>query len=221
VPAPPAAKSPLREILDGVPSTSETGRFSTVDGYFESPGEEEEAHSALTPAALRIIKRREALRASDNSISQTPPELYTSDQSQSSPGQLRHRLAKIQTPDYYEDTNFVEPEVPVLPVQPEQPTIRRHRQNVRRIRGAVQDVINTEALGQLQVKLDDRSIRKVISADSFSDIPQSSVPEQARELEKAWDIKQRKASLNSLENRPKDHGLTELFAQIRIPPEEH
>jgi hypothetical protein len=215
VPAAPAAKSPLREILDGVPSTRETGRFSTVDGYFESPGEEEEAHSALTPAALRIFKHREALRASNNSISQTPPELYNSDQSQLSPGQLRSRLAHVQTPDYYEDTTFVEPEVPA------QPTIRVRRQNARCIRGAVQDVINPTALEQLQVKLDQRSIRKVISADSFSDIPQSPDPEQARELEKAWNIKQRKASLNSLENRPKDHGLTELFAQIRIPREEN
>ena len=70
------------------------------------------------------------------------------------------------------------------------------------------------------LKLSSSTIRRLLSAQSLSEIATPENSEEAKEIEKAWGIKQRKISFNCLEDRPADHGLTELFARIRIPSEE-
>jgi hypothetical protein len=69
-------------------------------------------------------------------------------------------------------------------------------------------------------KLSQPTIYQLLSAESLSDIPIPDDPEEAKSLEAAWSIKQRKISFNRLEDLPADHGLTELFARFRIPSEE-
>lgn len=72
-----------------------------------------------------------------------------------------------------------------------------------------------------KLKLSRANLRRVLSAQSFSDIVIPEDSEEAESLESAWNIKQRKITHNQLEDLPSDHGLTELFARIRIPSEEY
>jgi hypothetical protein len=176
-PPPIPAKSPLRSLFAGVHSTSESKRFSSTEGYFESSKAEEQAHKDLTPPALRIIQRREQIEArlSSDSISHTPPEYYRS---------------PSKVPNYYEDISVPVRNRTIRPTESE-PTLRQ------------------------------LTIHQLLSAQSLSDIPTPDDPEEAKCLEKAWTIKQRKISFNRLEDLPADHGLTELFARFRIPSEQH
>lgn len=160
-----------------MPPATDSKRFSSAEGYFASAKAEENAHTDLTPPALRIIKRREQLEA--RASIQSPSRLQQDDTSS----------ARSKVPDYYEDTNFV-------PSQPTRPS------------------------SESKLKLSQLTICRLLSAKSLSDIAAPDDPEEAKSLEAAWDLKQRKISSNCLENLPIDHGLTELFARVSIPSEE-
>jgi hypothetical protein len=188
-PPPIPARSPLRALYQGVPIANDSNRFSTAPGYFATPQAEEQARRDLTPAALRIIQRRELIEArkSDIPISKSHP-----DSSRSSPASI---------PGYYEDTNFIPSNFFVPDRVPEQAT-------------------ELGLATKPEPRLNPLTIHQLLSAQSFSEIPVPDDPEEAKCLERAWTLKQRKISSNYLDNLPADHGLTELFARFRIPHEE-
>lgn len=72
-----------------------------------------------------------------------------------------------------------------------------------------------------KLKLSQANLRRILSAQSFSDIVTPENPDEAESLESAWNIKQRKITHNQLGDLPSEHGLTELFARIRIPSQEY
>lgn len=245
-PPPLPAKSPLRELFSNVPSTKDSRRFSTVKGYFKSPEDETHARRELTPPALKIIKRREALeaRAKLESIGTTPPEYYSGSSPTSASGddkdhsiRLRNRLEQVKVPDYYEDTNFVEPSIVskpatvavpdyyedtniVLPKRPPFPIVDRRKLRVpRKAAHQRKPNIDIDLTTLPRLSLSAANTQHLVAAQSFSDLPVPPDPKEAQDLETAWEIKQRKISLNCLEDLPPEHGLTELFSALRIPPE--
>lgn len=206
--APPVpAKSPLRDPFSKVSVSDDSKRFSTVEGFFGSPEEESKARRDLTPPALRIIKRREAIeRKSKASISSTPPELYRSPASSIVASKRavedestleEPATRKSSVPDYYEDTNFA-PAVPTKSALARRPATRIPQP----VEKSAEDDDSTYPARSPRPRISRSNKRRLLTARSFSELPVPDDPQQAADLEKAWKIKNRKLSQKLLERSP-------------------
>lgn len=242
--APPVpAKSPLRDLFRDLPSGGKAARFSTAPGFFENPEEEKEARRDLTPPALRIIKRREEIERQSKSKGgrahkrQGRPksaeyfeDTNFADKQPAPPPQLpnwsleqAYKEAGVSSvPDYYEDTTFVPANHRPQPFAPSDSSdiwtrsslqVSNHNPEPRSID------ISSEAKILPQIRLSEPLYQKLLAAHSFSELPTPEDSHKAQDLEKAWDIRQRKIARNCIANRDPEDGLTELFSLIRISPE--
>jgi hypothetical protein len=131
----------------------------------------------------------------------------------------------VPVPDYYEDTNFAPAtrrdftgpsyQDIINTYGPTTPSVPRHNNQPRSVD------IATEAREIPPLRLRESLYQKLLAAKSETDLPNPEDPEEAAQLERAWNIKQRKITRNCVADRDPEDGLTELFSLIRIPPENH